>query len=108
MMLNHVLLEVFCLKNTDRYADDPLPVDCKTKGAYASYHCLCSSCKYLDFTSCEDALCYIGPDSDMEHGILYGGDMEEGNPGVGIQQWREIAIAKIDEAYHQFMEQKSL
>ena len=107
MMLNHVLLEVVCLKNTDQHANEPLPAGCKTRGAYANYDCLCTRCKYLDFTSCEDTLCYIGSQSDMEHGILYGGDMEEGNPNVGAAQWREIAIAKINEAYDAFMEKKS-
>ena len=106
-MLNHVLLEVFCLKNTDAFAAEPLPADCPTEGAHATYHCLRSRCSYLDFTSCEDTLCYIGPESDMEHGILYGGDMEDGNPDVGAAQWREIAIAKINEAYDAFMEKKS-
>ena len=107
-MLNHVLLEVFCLKDTDRFAGESLPADCPTKGTYAGYHCLHSKCKYLDFTSCEDTLCYIGPESDMQHGILFGGDMEDGDPTVGVDQWREIAIAKINEAYEQFMEKKSL
>ena len=106
-MLNHVLLEVICLKHTDRYAGEPLPANCPTAGQYAGYHCLCSRCRYLDFTSCENTLCYIGPESDMEHGILYGGDMEDGDPAVGLEQWRQIAIAKIDEAYDQFMEEKA-
>lgn len=105
-MLNHVLLEVVCMKNSDCYADDPIPDYCRTKCEYACYHCLLNSCKYLDFTSCENTLCYIGEDSDMEHGILFGGDMEEGEPTIGVDEWRRIAFAKIDEAYHQFMEEK--
>ena len=108
MMLNHVLLEVFCLKDTDRFAQEPIPADCPSGGAYASYRCLRKKCKYLDFTSCEDTLCYIGPESDMQHGILFGGNMEDGDPAVGVDQWREIAITKINEAYEQFMEKKSL
>ena len=106
-MLNHVLLEVFCFKNTDANADTPCPEFCRNKGKYASYHCLVNRCPYLDFTSCENTLCYIGHESDMERGILFGGDMEAGNPSVGIEQWREISIGKINEAYEQFMEMKS-
>lgn len=106
-MLNHVLLEVFCLKNTDANVDAPRPDFCQNKGEYVSYHCLFNKCPYASFTSCENTLCYIGPDSSMEEGILFGGDMEEGNADVGVDQWREIAIAKINEAYEEFMKLKN-
>ena len=105
-MLNHVLHEVFCLKNTDENVDAPCPEFCQNKGEYASYHCLFHECPYAAFTSCENTLCYIGHDSSMEEGILFGGDMEAGNSNIGIDQWREIAIAKINEAYEEFMKLK--
>ena len=105
-MMSHVLLEVFCTKNFDRNVKAPLPDFCPGNGCRPSYHCLSHRCPYLDFTSCENTLCYIGKQSDMECGILFGGDMEEGNPAVGLDAWQEIAKAKIEEAYDQYMEKK--
>ena len=106
-MINHVLLEVFCRKNWEKNAEAPYPEFCRNEGKYASYHCLFNRCPYLDFTSCADALCYIGPESDMMKGIVFGGEMEEGDSDVGVEQWREIAIAKIQEAYDRYMEMKN-
>ena len=107
-LINHILLEVYCIKKMDGNAAEPCPSFCPTGGKYATYQCLLNKCKYVDFTSCEDTLCYIGEESDELFGISYGGDMEIGNPDVGVEEWKEIAISKVKEAYAQFMEKKHL
>ena len=107
MMINHVLLEVFCTKDFDKNASEPYPPFCTTKGECATYQCLFNTCKFVDFTSCEDTLCYIGRASDEVFGISYGGDMEDGDTNIGIEEWEKIAIAKINEAYREFMKRKN-
>ena len=51
-MINHVLLELFCLKKDDR---DNL--DCKND--IPTYDCLVKGCKFCTFTSHENAICFI-------------------------------------------------
>jgi hypothetical protein len=34
--------------------------------------------------------------------------MEEGPSAVGVDTWEQIAVAKIDEAYEEFMAKKSV
>jgi hypothetical protein len=104
--INHVLLEVYCWK--DEHPEAPYPPFCPTKGKYAAYPCLFHKCPYVDFTSCEDTLCYIGREADEVYGISFGGDMEEGPSAVGVDTWEQIAVAKIDEAYEEFMAKKSV
>lgn len=107
-MINHILIEAFCLKNIDKYAHEPYPSFCPTEGKCATFQCLFHKCKYIDFTSCEDTLCYIGEASDEVYGVTFGGNMEEGNPNIGIETWKDISISKIDEAYALYMEKKAL
>ncbi len=102
--INHVLLEVFCRK--ELYPEEPFPSFCPTKGKYAAYPCLFNKCPYVAFTSCEDTLCYIGRASDEVYGISFGGDMEENTSAAGVEAWEKISIAKIDEAYEEFMAKK--
>ena len=106
-MINHILLEVFCLKSLDENTNEPCPPFCPTGGKYATFQCLSHKCRFVDFTSCEDTLCYIGGESDELFGFSYGGEMEEGNIDIGVEEWKEISIGKIKEAYAQFMAQKS-
>ncbi len=95
--INHVLLEVFCRKDCQA-PGERCPDYCPSQGAWAGYPCLFHGCKYVDFTSCENTLCYIGPDSDEVYGISMG---EEEN----LDSWKEIAVRKIDEAYDEYMAQ---
>lgn len=106
-MINHILLEVFCRKEFEEFSTEPYPVFCHTKGQCPTIDCLFRKCKYIDFTSCEDTLCYIGGESHEVYGISYGGDMEEGSSNIGVDEWQEIAISKVKEAYLQFMERKA-
>lgn len=105
-MINHILLEVYCLKGIDKYTNEPYPPFCPTNGKCATFQCLLEKCRFVDFTSCEDTLCYIGGESDEVFGISYGGDMEEGSSDIGVDEWKEIAVSKVKEAYLQFMEKK--
>lgn len=105
-MLNHILLEVFCLKETDQNADKPLPEYCTAKDC-PSYECLLRKCPFLDFTSCENSLCYINEKSEMEAGILFGGDMESGGDRTqNLNLWKGISIDAVNRAYETYMRQK--
>ena len=106
-MINHILIEAFCLKDIDEHAHEPFPPFCPTEGKYATFQCLSPKCKYVDFTSCENTLCYIGDTSDELYGVTYGGDMEEGNTNIGLEEWKNISISKIKEAYTLFIEKQT-
>lgn len=104
-MLNHVLLELFCLKETDENVNKNRPSYCNSADNNPSYACLKYDCPYLAFTSCENTLCYINELSEMEDGILFGGEMvKDGNIDVLLKRWKEISLEKIQDAYSQYME----
>ena len=105
-MINHVLLEIFCMKDTDYNADKSLPEYCIAPDS-PSYECLFRKCPYLDFTSCENALCYINDKSEMEAGILFGGDMESnGDNSQNLNLWKSISIDAVNASYQSYMRQK--
>lgn len=105
-MLNHILLEVFCLKDADENASKPLPEYCAAHNA-PSYACLRRKCPYLDFTSCENTLCYINERSEMETGISFGGDMEcEGDNTQNLKCWKSMSIDAVNASYEKYMRQK--
>ena len=108
MEINHVLLEIWCNKNLDWNSNDtkPFPEFCKNRGEYASYDCLFHKCPFVDFTSCENTLCYINENSEMEQGILFGGDMGGEDDTAGIERWKNMSIDAIERTYQEFMESK--
>lgn len=106
-MINHILLEVYCLKNTDFNVKKPLPEYCANADC-PSYECLRRKCPFLDFTSCENTLCYINQKAEMEKGIIFGGDMEtDGDNAQNIKYWKQISADTIIAAYEDYMRQKS-
>ena len=105
-MLNHVLLEIFCLKDTDYNQDKDLPEFCPEVRA-PGYHCLQYRCPFLDFTSCENTLCYINHKAEMDVGILFGGDMESSeNNAEELKLWKDISVDAVNRAYETYMKQR--
>ena len=106
-MINHILLEVFCMKNTDFNVDKPLPEYCVEQDC-PSYECLRRKCPFLDFTSCENALCYVNEKAEVEEGILFGGDMEtEGDNTQNLERWKQISTDAVNRSYETYMRQKN-
>ena len=113
MGFNHVLLEVFCLKNIDANVCKPRPEFCTAAedpeypGDWEpGYGCLFHKCPFVDFTSCENTLCYINEKSEMEHGILFGGDMGCEDDTAGIERWKKMSIDAVERTYQEFMKSK--
>lgn len=104
-MLNHILLELYCLKDIDENVNADRPQYCKSTDNNPAYTCLCNDCPYLAYTTCENTLCYINEASEMEDGILFGGEMlKDGDFDASLKRWREISLKKIQDAYKQYME----
>jgi hypothetical protein len=100
-------LEVFCLKAAEENEGKPLPEYCNAPKV-PSYECLRRKCPYLDFTSCENTLCYINERSEIETGILFGGDMEcEGDNTQNLNIWKTISIDAVNASYEKYMRQKN-
>ena len=104
--MNQILLEIFCLKHTDDHINAPFPSFCCSKEGNPTSNCLLNGCKYLDFTTCENTLCYIGENSDVEYGISFGGEMVAGSKCESQlkEKWQSTALRKIDEAYGDYMD----
>ncbi len=98
VMMNHILLEIFCLKDTDEHADKPLPDFCKCADE-SRYECLSNNCPYIAFTSCENTLCYINERSEAEEIVSLG---EEDD----IELWKDISLKAIDKAYKEFLDKE--
>ncbi len=106
-MIKHILLEVFCLKNTDHNAEKALPEYCSEPGCL-SFDCLRRKCPFVDFTGCENTLCYINEKSEMEEGILFGGDMEiDGDNTDNIERWKRISTNAVLSSYEEYMRAKA-
>ena len=104
-MLNHILLELYCLQDIDTNANADRPQYCQSADNCPSYACLMNGCPYLDFTTCENTLCYINEASEMEEGISLGAEMvKDGAFDASLKRWRDISLKKILEAYKQYME----
>lgn len=108
MGINHVLLEVFCLKNTDENVSKLLPEFCTAVEGpeYPSdlepgYSCLANRCPFMDFTTCEHTLCYINKKSEMEHGILF--DYE--NYPDEVECWKQASVEAVERTYQEFMKE---
>ena len=106
--MNQILLELFCMKKTDKCIDAPLPSFCQNNTDIPSYHCLANGCKYVDFTTCENTLCYVGNCSDVEYGISFGGEMVQKSDCENLlkEKWKSISVRKIDEAYDEYLNMK--
>ena len=104
-MLNHVLLELFCLKGSDENVNENRPQYCKSTDNNPSYSCLKNDCPYLAYTTCENTLCYINELSEMEDGILFGGEMvKDKSFENSLNRWKEISLKTIQDAYKKYMD----
>lgn len=104
-MLNHVLLELYCLQDVDTNVNEDRPQYCQSADNSPSYNCLLNGCPYLDYTTCENTLCYINEASEMEEGISLGGEMvKDGDFKASLKRWRDISLKKIQDAYNQYKE----
>ena len=106
MGINHVLLEVFCLKKIDGNVSKPCPEFCTAAedpeypgDLEPGYHCLANRCPFVDFTTCENTFCYINESSEMEHGILF--DCESYPDKVG--RWKQMSVEAVDRTYDDLM-----
>ena len=114
-MMSHVLLEAFCTFDWGDETKEDRSSVCVSKSGYPSYQCFWHKCPHLAFTSCENAICYVGEDSMAEEIIMFGGEMEHDyNCTDGIQEkelslsklklWESIAKKKVNEAYDDYMD----
>ena len=94
-MNSRILLEVFCLKDTDENANEKLPPFCCSTEHVPSYGCLFNKCPFAAFTSCENTLCYVGQNSVAEAAVSLG----EEHTHAQISLWEDISLRKIDEAW---------
>lgn len=100
-MLNHLLLEVFCLKENEN-----VPYDCCSENRIPKYECLRRKCPYIAFTSCENAFCYADEYAEANEVISLGGEMLSNTVDLQTARkiWQEICNQKIVEAYEVYME----
>ena len=112
MGINHILLEVFCLKNIDSNVSKPRPEFCTAEedpeypgDLEPGYGCLANKCPFIDFTTCEHTLCYINEKSEMEYGILFGGDMGGVDDTARIERWKNMSVEAVDQTYDEFIRQ---
>lgn len=104
-MINHILLELYCLRGNDSNPDTIRPSCCPSAAGVPTYACLINECPNLDYTTCENTLCYINETSEMEAGISLGGEMIDNRDyDASLIQWKEISLKSIDAAYRQYMD----
>lgn len=101
-MINHVLLELFCLKSRDDKTKE-CNLDCP------AYECLVKKCPYCSFTSHENALCYVDNLANASHIISLGGEMlpDTINKQKAEELWEGISTRAIDSAYEEYMKEIS-
>ncbi len=99
-MINHVLLELVCLKSRDDKTKECY-LDCPT------YECLVKRCPFCSFTSHENALCYVNDQGCANHIISLGNEMlsKSINQNEAKQIWEKIAIEAIERAYDKYMKE---
>lgn len=102
-MFNHILLEAFCTKDYDENQHKNRPDFCMGEDNIPQYSCLQNNCPFFNFTSHENALCYINENSEAEEIISLGGEMFFENMNCDLL-WKEISIRKINEAYSEYMD----
>ena len=74
---------------------------------HPGFWCLWNSCPYMDFTSCENGLCYVNERSEVEEGVFFGGEMmKAGDDARLLELWKKISLEKIERAYEAYMEQR--
>lgn len=101
-MINHVLLELFCLKSREDQTKE-CDLDCPT------YECLVNKCPFCSFTSHENALCYVNDQGYANHIISLGNEMlpQCMNPNDAQKTWEKIAVEAIEEAYDKYIKEIS-
>lgn len=104
-MVAHVLLEVYCSFDEEHNGSKNLRCDASTHTP--SYSCLYNKCPYAVFTSCENAMCYTGENATANEVVSFGGEMAVLPANISeadaIKLWEQIAEAKINEAYAEYM-----
>ena len=106
-MINHILIELFCTRNHHNNLSLKTQCSCNQKDFSPRYECLINKCPFLDFTSHENALCFINEDSEAEEIITLGGEMLSSESNCFNKEqllWKQICFQKIEEAYHTYME----
>ena len=101
-MYNHIMLEVYCLKNLEENSKTENNDSCSN--CIPSYMCFENNCPYVSFTSYENALCYVNQNSICEKTIALG--EETFSDKTLLHLWKEISLKKINEAYDEFMKKK--
>ena len=99
-MHNHILLEMYCLKDTDENKTKEKPKFCVSNNYKPQYNCIFYNCPFVSFTSCENTLCYVNQCSEVETSISLGGDNYTTKQ---ISLWEQISQKKIDEAFEEFL-----
>ena len=102
-MYNHIMLEVYCLKDLEENTKKENTDNCSE--CTPGYSCLENKCPYVTFTSYENALCYVNQNSTCEESIALGEETLSNKKLVSL--WKDIACKKINEAYDEFLKQKN-
>lgn len=104
-MFTQILLEVYCTKKHNINLSAKKPFFCESEECIPSYNCLLNKCPFVEFTSHENALCYIDNNSEATEIISLGGEMLKNNIDEATAKalWKEIAVKKINEAYEEYL-----
>lgn len=101
-MYCHILLEVYCMKNTLGVSEDSHFVGCTNESCIPQYACLEKKCPYAAFTSYEDAMCYANHRAVCEKTVAWNESVFVEKPELR-ELWKQIAIKKINEAQEEFL-----
>ena len=102
-MINHVLLELFCLQLNKSQGD----IICSANAP--TYECLIKGCPYCSFTLHENALCYVNNNGYSNNIVSLGNEMipDYVDKQEAVRLWKKIAIDSIDKAYAKYMDEIS-
>ena len=100
-MINHILLELFCLK-LNKSQDD---VNCLVNAP--TYECLIKKCPYCSFTLHENALCYVNSNGYSNDIVSLGNEMlpDYVDKQEAERLWKKISIESMEKAYAQYMDE---
>ncbi len=115
MGYKHVLLEVYCGFNYSEDANAKVPLFCKNGVNNPGYHCFEKDCTFKSFTKCPNEFAYIGEFGEVQDEssfVGFGGEMDsidnnELERKKMIELWERICKRKINEAYDEYMIEKS-
>lgn len=98
-MINHILLELFCIKGIESKDNTDCVLNVPT------YECLVKGCKFCSFTSHENALCYVNNEGNSKDIISLGNEMipDFVDKSKAEKLWEQISIEALEEAYDKYM-----